>query len=103
MTAQLNLTYYIVLFLAVARIKRQRGLSKSSISSTVAIICCLTGIVVGYLPPSSIQPDFYFQFELILIGGELILCLPLAYLYFRKTEKPKEDLISEHDEPAIQY
>ena len=86
MTAQLNLTYYIVLFLAVAKIKKQRGLFnwKSAISPTVAIVSCLTGIIVGYFPPSNIAKDFYVQFELILIGGELVLCLPLVYLYFRR-------------------
>lgn len=96
MTGQFSLFYYCILFTAVMKLRKQNGALnwKSAIGPCFAIMTCLVGIIVGYLPPDTVEKKDYFLFELLLVGGELLFLLPAVILAFRrlKSNPQKSDI-----------
>lgn len=94
-TAQFGLFYYILLFFAAFKLinkGKHNRLSKllSYMFPGMAILTCVIGIVVGFIPPeiSNASSQFKFQIILIAIFGILGL-LPFFQYIIRKKEKLK--------------
>jgi len=86
MTSQFSLIYYLLLFMSVMKLRKDEGRLywKTALGPCCAILSSLTGIVVGYLPPSSIANGDYWKFELLLIGGEVAFMLPMLFIWRRR-------------------
>lgn len=88
MTAQFALFYYILLFVAAIKLIRLKKLSPvnnvfSVLLPVLAIIACLLGIIVGFIPPDFIRGANKLKYELLLIGVFAIICLlpSLRFVY----------------------
>ena len=49
--------------------------------SSFGIIVCVGVVFLGFIPPSQIDVGSTFRYELILIIGILVLCLPPIVIY----------------------
>lgn len=95
-TAQLALIDYIVLFAAALKLFYKKPTHKHfkipGKKIGIWIVCslgsfsCLTVILFGFLPPSQIAIKNIFSYELMLIGGMLLLCI-IPFLIFWKKNK----------------
>lgn len=87
LTAQLALLFYILMFAAAIRLRYKRahvqraykipgGLPGVWLVGGVGIITCVGAIVLGFLPPSQIAVGKITSYELILVAGIILCCLP---------------------------
>jgi glutamate:GABA antiporter len=87
MTAQLAVLFYIFLFLSALRL-RYKEASRSRayhipggtwgiwIVSTAGLMGCFITFILGFFPPQGIEMSNLIKFDLILLGGLLLFCLP---------------------------
>jgi len=93
-TSQYTVVYYVILFLAVLKLRKRRLGSldfMNVIGPAMAIFICIVGFVVGYFPTSAVNgPVVWFEIE--LIGGQIIFALPVLWIWLKKdtTVTPKE-------------
>ncbi|OGT36497.1 MAG: transporter [Gammaproteobacteria bacterium RIFCSPHIGHO2_12_FULL_37_14] len=97
LTAQLALLFYVLLFSAAIRLRyKQSSITRAFripgknygmwIVGGIGMITCLLAILVGFLPPSQIAMGSISNYEIILITGIIIFCLPpFIWSYFTKT------------------
>ncbi len=87
MTAQLAVLFYIFLFLTALRLRykeasRNRSYHISGGKWGIWIVCiaglvgCLITFILGFFPPSGIEVHNLLKFDMILLGGLLLFCLP---------------------------
>lgn len=97
LTAQLALIFYILFFAAAIRLHYKSAHIKRSfkipggawgvwIVSGMGMLTCLTAILLGFLPPTQIGIGQVWRYELLLISGMIIFCLPpfIFQLNYRK-------------------
>jgi glutamate:GABA antiporter len=85
-TAQFALLYYILVFGAAIKLLRQVELSPvnnflSFFLPGVAIVICVIGIAVGFIPPSFVLASSKLKYELCLISGFGIMIALLVYRF----------------------
>ena len=87
LTAQLALLFYILLFAAAIRLRYKRINIKRTfqipgknygiwVVGSVGIITCFAAILLGFLPPSQISVGNIIGYELTLLFGIILFCLP---------------------------
>ncbi len=87
LAAQLYMLMYLIMFFAAITLKLRQpdhprpfkipgGLYGLLFVSGIGIIGVLITIVVSFIPPSGIQVGSVFSYELTLISGLLLMCLP---------------------------
>lgn len=87
MTAQLAVLFYIFLFLTALRLRYKEASRNRAyhipggtwgiwIVSTAGLMGCFITFILGFFPPKGIEVSNLFKFDLILIGGLLLFCLP---------------------------
>ncbi len=103
LTAQLALLFYILLFAAAIRLRythpnKERSFRIPGGKMGVWLVCgtgiltCMGAIILGFLPPSQVELGNILKYEVILILGILICCLPPFLLY-----SPKKDAVIESE------
>jgi putative glutamate/gamma-aminobutyrate antiporter len=96
LTAQLALLFYILMFAAAIRLRYKYPHTARAFQipggkwgiwlvSGVGIITCCAAIIVGFFPPSQIALGDVVCYELILILGIIVLCLPPFFIHRRST------------------
>lgn len=87
LSAQCALGVYILIFAAVIRLRYSHPDVKRSfvigggkigvwLVGVMGIIACLLTILLGFLPPSQIETGNIVKYELILVGGIILLNIP---------------------------
>jgi glutamate:GABA antiporter len=87
MTAQLAVLFYIFLFLTALRLRYKEPSRKGSYHipggkrgiwtvCMVGLVGCLITFILGFFPPSGVEVHNLFKFDLILLGGISLFCLP---------------------------
>jgi amino acid transporter len=87
MTAQLAVLFYIFLFLAALRLRykeaRQSRVYRIPggkwgiwIVTGLGLLACVMTFILGFFPPAVIVVDNLVKFDMILLGGLLLFCLP---------------------------
>ncbi len=95
MTAQLALLVYVALFLAALKLHHSKPHVQRSfrvpgktpgiwVTCSLGILCCVTVILVGFLPPSQVPITNLFGYELTLIGGMLFFCIAPLFIFKSK-------------------
>ena len=89
LTSQFALIYYVILFMAAIKLvgnckqNKTPGSSKTLINFGLLILAIITsviGIGVGFIPPTSIPGNSLWKFELLLIAGLVLFCLPVIFI-----------------------
>ncbi|OGT41689.1 MAG: transporter [Gammaproteobacteria bacterium RIFCSPHIGHO2_12_FULL_37_34] len=99
LTAQLALLFYILLFAAAIRLRYKKAHTKRIFKipgknygiwlvGGMGIIACIVAIVLGFLPPSQIAVGSIVGYEMILLSGIIIFCLPPFILTRFIKDKP---------------
>lgn len=94
LTGQLALIYYIILFAALIKLRYKKKQVKDGfripggkigvwIVGGVGIAACIVAILVGLIPPSSLDIGHIFKYELTLIGG-IAIFVALPWIISRK-------------------
>lgn len=104
MTAQLALLVYIALFAAAIKLHYQKpnvprafrvpgGKMGIWIMSIMGILACTCAILLGFLPPDLIDMGNLFVYEITLIIGITVFCLPpfIIYAYKKPAWKNKQN------------
>ena len=93
---ELMLIMYILMFIAVIvlRIKNPHmdrpykipgGIIGVCIVAGIGLLTCLFGFFIGFFPPSDMNTGNLFTFELIVIGGTLLVAIPpFVFKFFSK-------------------
>lgn len=90
LTSQFALAYYVLLFAAAIKLKKQTGsVTTQIILPILAIITSVVGIGVGFLPPSSIPGDGVLKYELLIVSGFVLFCAPLLFIFKRMRHADK--------------
>lgn len=87
LTAQLALLFYILLFAAAIRLRYKNPHIKRSFTipgkkygmwfvGGAGILTCVSAIILGFFPPSQVIIGSTLSYELILIFGIIVFCLP---------------------------
>lgn len=95
LTAQLALLFYILMFVAALRLHYKHAHVKRAyripggqvgiwLVCGVGIMTCVGAILLGFLPPSQVAVGNVWQYEIILIIGILLCCLPPFFIYNAK-------------------
>jgi putative glutamate/gamma-aminobutyrate antiporter len=98
MTAQLALLFYILMFAAAIRLRYKHANVQRSfkipggkfgiwIVGGIGILTCLTIIVFGFFPPAQIVEGKGMIYEVVLIVGMIIFCLPPYLLHMRNKSR----------------
>jgi amino acid transporter len=103
MTAQLAVLFYIFLFLTALRLRYKEAEKNRVyripggnwgiwIVTGAGLVGCLATFILGFFPPSGIEVGNLIKFDMILLCGILLFCLPpivcsLWGLAVRKTKK----------------
>ncbi|MFT3741643.1 MAG: amino acid permease [Gammaproteobacteria bacterium] len=91
-TAQLAMLVYIVLFLAAIRLrytkpevhrayKVGRGNGLMWVLAILGMLSSAGAILLGFIPPSQIGVGSIFKYEMLLVVGIILLCLPPWIIY----------------------
>lgn len=94
-TAQLALLVYILLFAAAIRLRyTQPNVVRAYripggnwgiwLTGIFGIVACIATIAIGFFPPAQIQIGKVMTYEIILVAGTLLLCLPPLFFYALK-------------------
>ncbi|KGP63605.1 transporter [Legionella norrlandica] len=97
LSAQMALLVYIMMFSAAIKLRYSRpyhprgytipgGNLVMSLISGIGILCCISAMIVGFIPPSQIPIGNVFFFESFLIGG-LILFVFIPWLFAKKHDE----------------
>lgn len=97
LTAQLALLFYIVLFAAAIRLRYKTPANPKAflipggkvgiwIVGLIGIISCIGAIIIGFIPPSSVDVGNVIVYECILIGGVILFSLP-PFIIFKCKRK----------------
>lgn len=82
LTSQFALIYYVLLFAAAIKLRKSNAsFCVQFLLPVVAIVTSIIGILVGFLPPSTIPDSGVLRYELLLILGLLLFCLPLVGIF----------------------
>jgi len=92
--AQMALMVYVIMFAAAIKLRYTHPNQPRSYKipggnkvmwfiSGIGILCCLTAMFIGFIPPSQIPIDDVFLFELFLISG-LILFVVIPWLFTKR-------------------
>ena len=95
MTAQLAMVVYVGLFIAAIKLrctspdvkrayKIPGGLFGLVLISSVGMLACIIAILLGFVPPESIDVGNIVKYESILIVGILLFCAPPFIIYAMK-------------------
>ncbi len=95
LTAQLYMFMYIMLFSAAIRlrfksIERNDGFMIPGgklgmiIIAGAGIIGAVITVIVGFIPPDRIGVGNHFRYELLIVGGLVIMSIPAIWVYFRR-------------------
>lgn len=87
MTAQLAVLFYIFLFLSALRLRykeenRNRAYAIPGgkwgiwIVTVVGLVGCLLTFILGFFPPSGIEVHTLLKFDMLLLSGLFLFCLP---------------------------
>jgi amino acid transporter len=87
LTAQLALLFYILLFSAAIRLRYKCSQTKRAFKipggtlgiylvSGVGIFTCFIAIILGFLPPTQIEVGKVLNYEILLVAGIVLFCLP---------------------------
>lgn len=98
LTAQISLLYYIILFLAAIRLRHKHphrphafmipgGKKVFYWVAGSGIVSCLVAMIMGFIPPSSLDFGGTKRYEFTLIIGMLILVLPPIWIYRRSAAR----------------
>ncbi|MES2998950.1 MAG: amino acid permease [Pseudomonadota bacterium] len=91
MTAQLAVLFYIFLFSAALRLRYKEGHQARIyripggvvgiwLTTGLGLFACLATFIIGFFPPAGIAVDSFLKFDLILILGILLFCLPPYFI-----------------------
>lgn len=91
MTSEISLLVYMLIFAAAIQLRykypnqerkyRVPGGNKMMwLLAGSGIITCLVVLVLGFFPPSQIDVGSVWLYELILIGGTFVICLPPFFM-----------------------
>ncbi len=92
MTAQLAMLFYIAMFLAAIKL-RSRVKEKPStfqipggkfglwLTAGFGLFACVSAIIIGFIPPGSIDVGRLWHYELIMVSGLILLCLPPVIIF----------------------
>lgn len=88
LTAQFALLYYVILFCAAIKLLRQQKQNPllSFLLPGMAIIICVVGIAVGFIPPAKIRVENTLLYELFMIACMFFLGI-LPALILRRWRK----------------
>lgn len=97
LSAQMALLVYIIMFSAAIKLRYSRpdhprgytipgGIVAMWLVAGTGIVCCVTAMIVGFIPPSQIPIGNVYFFEAFLIGG-LILFVLLPWLFAKRHEE----------------
>jgi amino acid transporter len=95
LTAQLYMFMYIMLFAAGIRLRfknveRKQGFMIPGGKIGMIIVCaagligCVMTICVGFIPPSRVKVGGHLHYELLIIGGLVIMSLPAVWACLKK-------------------
>lgn len=85
-TAQFALLYYILVFAAAIKLLKQKKTTQLNnilvfILPGIAIVICVFGIAVGFIPPAFVAASNKLKYELCLISGFAIVMLLLFFRF----------------------
>lgn len=100
LTGQLALVYYLILFAAAIRLRHLNRPLESGFQipggkigmwmvGGIGIFSCVVAIIFGFIPPSSIQVESFWKYELTLIIGMLIF-IGFPWILYRQHEVASE-------------
>ena len=109
MTAQLALIVYIILFISAISLRYKQPDVRRRVQvpggkigmitiASIGILGCIAAIIIGFLPPQQINFGSVTKYELILVLGILMFCLP-PFLFLKR--KPKEIIPIEDDMTVV--
>ena len=104
LTAQIYLTMYVLMFLAVIKLRYSQPSVKPKFSipggkaglwlvAGLGLLASLAGIALGYMPPPEergVSWEFYAGF--LILGLVLIVAMPLAIFHFRRKSWEKKKI-----------
>ncbi len=96
LTAQLALIFYILMFAAAIRLRYKHaqiarafkipgGLWGIWLVGGIGILTCAGSIILGFLPPSQVAVGSILKYEIILVVGMIVCCLPPFLKNFKKS------------------
>ncbi len=104
MTAQLAMLMYVLFFIAAIYLRYSKPHVARSyrvpfgnvgiwLFGSMGIFACIGAIILGFVPPASINVGNLATYELLLAGGVIAFCLPpfLIYNYKKAEWKPVSD------------
>lgn len=94
LTAQLALLFYILLFAAAIRLRYKKTSVQRAFQipgknygiwlvGSMGIMICVVAILLGFLPPSQIAVGSIAYYEILLITGIIVFCLPPWFNIFK--------------------
>jgi putative glutamate/gamma-aminobutyrate antiporter len=94
-TGQVALLVYVGLFLAAIKLRFSHphihraykipgGKWGISIISGIGLLTCIVVLFLGFLPPSQIDVGSTTVYELLLIGGTMLICIPPLFIKRRR-------------------
>jgi amino acid transporter len=90
LTAQFALLYYILLFAAAIKLLNMQKFS--ILLSIIAILTCLIGITVGFLPPEKVPFDSILKYELLMASCFVIMIvLPIVAVKAWQLKRGKQN------------
>ncbi len=95
LTAQLALLFYILMFAAAIRLRYKHGNIARAykipggqwgmcLVAGIGILACVGTIIFGFIPPKQVVGDSIKTYEMLLVAGMIIFCLPPFLLQFKK-------------------
>lgn len=87
LAAQLYMLMYLIMFAAAIKLRIRKphhprafripgGLFGMLLVAGIGILGALTTLIVSFIPPTDINVGGFFRYEVTLIGGLLLMCLP---------------------------
>jgi amino acid transporter len=95
LTAQLGLLFYIFMFAAFIRLRFKHAHTKRAFKvpggkigaclvAGLGIITCASTLVLGFSPPAQLNLEKIISYEIILIVGMIVFCVPPFFLHVRR-------------------
>lgn len=100
LSTQLYILMYVIMFIVgiVSRYKRAENKGGFSIpggkagiwmACLLGLTGCLITLIVGFIPPDSINVGNFLRYEIIMVSGMLVMLLPTVFLYIYKNRNLK--------------
>lgn len=98
LTAQLALLFYVFMFAAAIRLRYKHAKIERAFTipggklgiwlvAGTGLLTCLAIIVFGFFPPAQVVEGKILSYELVLIVGMILFCLPPFFLHIKKRKK----------------